>query len=81
MANSVLKSERTIEVLYTKSCFLSFQTKKLKIMSIIQCHLGYASTVWFYSITQALKKKLQTTQNNLVRFVLNLYSKTHVGNE
>jgi len=50
-------------------------------MSIIQWHLDYASTVWFYSITQALRNKLQTTKNKLVRFVLNLDSQTHDGNE
>jgi len=50
-------------------------------MSIIQCHLDYASAVWFYSITQALRNKFQNTQNKLVRFVLNLDLKTNVGNE
>jgi len=50
-------------------------------MSIIQCHLDYASTLRFYSITQALKNKFQTTQNKLVRYVLKLDSKTHFGIE
>jgi len=70
MANSVLKKANArFKFLYRKGCFLSFFIKTPLVMSIIQCHLDYAPTVWFYSITQALRNKLQTTQNKLVKFV------------
>ena len=62
MANSVLKKANArLKFLYRNGCFLSFHTKKLLVMPIIQCHLDYASTVWFYSITQALRNEMQTT--------------------
>jgi len=50
-------------------------------MSLIQCHFDYASPVWFYGLTQDLKSKLQVTQNKLIRFVLNLEPRSHIGYE
>jgi len=50
-------------------------------MSLIQCHFDYASPVWFNGLTKTLKSKLQVTQNKLIRFVLNLEPRSHIGNE
>jgi len=50
-------------------------------MSLIQCHFDYASPVLFYGLTEDLKSKLQVTQNKLIRFVLNLEPRWHIGNE
>ena len=48
-------------------------------MALIQCHFDYACSVWYHSLTQALKNKLQTTQNKIIRFVLDLDSRSHIG--
>jgi len=64
-----------------KKQFLTFHTKKLLAMSLIQCHFDYASPVWFYGLTEDLKSKLQVTQNKLIRFVLNLEPRSHIGYE
>ena len=50
-------------------------------MSIIQCHVDYASTIWLSSITQSLRDKFQTTQNKITRFVLNLDPRSRIENE
>ena len=82
MALSVIqKVNSRLKFLYRKKEFLTAHTKKLLVMAIAQCHMDYASTIWFHSITQALRNKLQVTQNKLIRFVLNLDSRAHVGKE
>ena len=50
-------------------------------MSLIQCHLHYACSFWFSCLSQNLKNRLQTTQNKLIRFVLNLDHMIHMGPE
>ena len=82
MARSIIKKANSrLKFLYRKKQFLTFHTKKLLAMSLIQCHFDYASPVWFYGLTKDLKNKLQVTQNKLIRFVLNLDPRSHIGNE
>ena len=47
-------------------------------MAIIQCHFDYACSFWYHGLPQVWKNKLQTTQNKIIRFVLNLESRTHI---
>ena len=42
------------------------------------CHFDYACTSWFTNIPKPLKTKLQTSQNKLVRLLLNLPYRTHL---
>ena len=63
MARSVLsKVNGRLKFLFRKASFLSFYTKKPLVMSIIQCHVDYASTIWFYSITQSLRETSNYTK-------------------
>ena len=50
-------------------------------MALIQCHFDYACSIWYHGLTQLLKTKLQTTQNKLMRFVLDLGPRSHIGPE
>ena len=50
-------------------------------MSLIQCHFDYACSVWYPGLSKVLKNKLQVTQNKIVRFILNMDSRAHVGTE
>ena len=50
-------------------------------MSLIQCHFDFACSFWFSGLSQNMKNRLQTTQNKLIRFVLNLDQMIHVGPE
>ena len=59
MAESVLKKANSrLKFLYRKKEFLTLHTKKLLVMSLIQCHYDYACSVWYNSITQTLRNKL-----------------------
>ena len=80
MARSVLqKANARLKYLYRKKDFLTQHTKKLLIMSLIQCHFDYCCSIWYPGLTQVLKHKLQVTQNKLIRFALNLDARSHVG--
>lgn len=71
MADSVIqKANARLKFLYCKMI-----PKKLLVNSLIQCHFDYACCVWYNGLTQVLKNNLQTTQNKMMRFVLNLDSR------
>ena len=48
------------------------------VTSLIQSHFDFACAVWYNGITQNLKNKLKTTENKLVRLVLNLEPISHI---
>ena len=50
-------------------------------MSLIQCHFDYACSFWYPGLSKFLRERLQVTQNKMVRFVLKLDPKSHVGSE
>lgn len=47
--------------------------------ALIQCHYDYACSAWYTGITVALKGRLQTAQNKLVRLILKLQPRTHLS--
>ena len=47
--------------------------------ALIQCHFDYASAIWYSGLTQTLKSKLQIVQNKIIRFILDLPARSHVG--
>ena len=82
MATSVIqKANARLKSLYRKRKFLNLTTKKLLVMSLIQCHFDYACSFWYPGLSKVLKNKLQVTQNKIKRFVLNMDSRAHVGSE
>jgi len=70
-----------LRFLYRHAGSLNRRTRKTLCSALILCHYDYASSAWFSSIPQLLKNRLQTMQNKVVRFVLNLDSRSHVGQE
>jgi hypothetical protein len=80
MASSVIKKANSrLKFLYRKRNYLTQHTKKLLVMSLIQCHFDYACCFWFYGLSKMWKTKLQVTQNKILRFVLNLDHRSHIG--
>ena len=49
--------------------------------ALIQCHFDYSCSSWYPGINKGLKDKLQVTQNKVIRFILNLDNRAHIGNE
>ncbi|XP_053400521.1 uncharacterized protein LOC128557298 [Mercenaria mercenaria] len=75
------KANSRLKFLYRKGKFLTMHTRKLLVMSLVQCHFDYACSFWYPGLSQNLKNRLQTTQNKLFRFVLNLDNRSHIGPE
>ena len=53
-------------------------TLKTLARALIQPHFDYGVHVWYRDATKALKTKLQTAQNKLIRLLLNLPSQAHL---
>ena len=80
MAGSIIKKTCSrLQFQYRKRDYLTQYTKRLLVIALIQCHFDYACSFWFHGLPQVWKNKLQTTQNKIIRFVLNLESRTHPG--
>ena len=77
----VQKANARLKFLYRKQKFLNLHSKKLLVMSLIQCHFDYACSFWYPGLSKFLRERLQVTQNKMVRFVLTLDPKSHVGSE
>ena len=81
MASAIIKKANArLKFLYRKQAYLTEHTKRLLVSALIQCHLDYACSFWYHGLTKFWKDKLQVTQNKMARFVLNLESRSHVGN-
>lgn len=75
----VRKSNSRLKFLYRQAKFLNLQTRKLLVTSLIQCHFDYACSAWFFGLSEKHKSKLQICQNKLIRFVLGLEPRSHIG--
>ena len=78
-AKIIKKSSSRLRYLYRKGKFLTSHAKKLLASALIQCHFDYASSFWYTGLTQKTKSKLQVTQNQIIRFILNLPQRAHIG--
>ena len=66
IATSVIqKATARLKFLYRKRKFLNLTTKKLLVMSLIQCHFDYACSFWYPGLST----------------VFNMDSRAHVGSE
>ena len=68
-----------LKFLYRNAEALNLASRKLLVSAIIQCHFDYAVSAWFWGLTKGAQKKLQIAQNKIVRFILNLEPRSHVG--
>ena len=66
------KANQRIKFLYRYQDCLSERSRKTLCVSLIQCHIDYACTSWYEGLSKKLKTKLQSIQNRMVRFILNL---------
>ena len=58
---------------------LNFSARKTLSSALIQCHFDYACSSWYPGINKNLKDKLQIAQNKMIRIILNLSSRSHIG--
>jgi len=75
----VNKSNAKIKFLYRQARNVNLETKKLLTSALIQCHYDYAASSWYSGLTKRNKRRLQISQNKLIRFLLNAPPRTHIG--
>ncbi len=74
----VKKCTDRIKFLYRQAVCLPTAVKKTLCLVLVQSHLDYAIASWYAAMTQKAKHKLQTVQNKMVRFILDLKPRTHL---
>ncbi len=80
MAQSVIKKvSGRLKFLYRHAHILNRTLRKNLSSALLQCHIDYCSTSWFSNTSKKYKQKLQVTQNKIIRFILNLSSRDHIG--
>lgn len=80
MADKIAKkSNSRLKFMYRKGNCLTNHCKKLLISALIQPHFDYASSFWYSSLTSVTRKRLQICQNKLIRFILNLGSRSRIS--
>ena len=77
----IQKANARLKFLFRKQKFLNLHSKKLLVMSLIQCHFDYACSFWYPGLSQLLRNRLQVTQNKMIRFVLKLDPRSHIGSD
>merc|ERR1712121_580770 len=78
---TIKKANTRLKFLYINKNMLSFECRKTLCSALIQCHFDYSCSSWYPGINKRLKDKLQTTQNKMIRFILNLDNRAHIGNK
>ena len=68
-----------LRFLYRQNRFLNKPLRRLLCNAMIQPFFDYACPAWYPSLRKDLQKRLQVSQNNCVRFCLQLDKKTRIG--
>ena len=77
-AKVVKKVNQRIRFLHRIAPLVGRDTLKTLASALIQPHFDYGVHVWYRDATKALKTKLQTAQNKLIRLLLKLPSRAHL---
>ena len=70
-----------MKFLYKYKDLLNFESRKTLCSALIQCLFDYSCSSWYPGINKDLKGKLQVAQNKVIRFILNLDNRAHIGNQ
>ena len=80
IAQSIIsKANGRLKFLYRHRELLNFKTRKTLSQALILSHLDYATGAWYAALSKKYKDALQVTQNKVVRFVLELGPREHIG--
>ena len=80
MASQVLgKVNSRTRFLARYTSLLDRDSLRLLANGLVLCHLDYGSVAWFEGLSKKTKGKLQVAQNKLVRVVLGLGPRSHIG--
>ena len=71
MGKSVIKKVNSkLKFLYRKSAFFGMNERKLLCSALVNPHFEYACNAWYRSVNAKVKHKLQTAQNNMIRYLI-----------
>ena len=65
--------------MYRHKGALNERTRKLLSFALILSNFDYAVSAWFPGLTKGLKRKLQVSQNKVVRFILGRDHRPQIG--
>ena len=68
-----------LRFLYIQNRFLNKPVWRLPCNTMIQPFFDYACSAWYTTLRKDLQKRLQVSQNNCVRFCLQLEKKTRIA--
>ena len=74
------KCHTRLKFLYRYKDILNKESRKTLCTALIQCNFDYSCCSWFPGINETFKKKLQVMQNKMIRFILSLENRSHIGN-
>ena len=77
--NIIEKSSNRLKFLYRYKDMLNDKCRKIMCSALIQCHFDYCCSSWYSSINKGLQNKLQIMQNKIIRYILNLGNRAHIG--
>ena len=75
----VSKSINKLKFIYRNTKGFNWKIKRMIVLAMAQCHYDYACAMWFSRISISAKKRLQIVQNKVIRFVLGIPPRTHLG--
>ena len=75
----IRKVHCALKLLYRNRKYVTPYALKLLGSSLTQCHYDYGCCIWYSGLDKATKIKLQTSQNKIIRCILGLGPRAHVG--
>ena len=79
--NIIKKCNSRLKFLYRHKDMLDFCSRKTLCTALIQCHFDYSCSSWYPGLGKTLKDKLQVAQNKMIRFILDLDNRAHIGHK
>ena len=68
-----------LKFMYRQAKDLNQKVKKTLCSALIQPHFDYACSSWYSGVGSKSKKQLQICQNKIIRFIMGVGPRTHIG--
>ena len=75
------KATGRLKFLYRHSSYFNQKLRKNLCSALLQCHLDYCCTSWFQGLSKHHQQKLQIFQNKMIRYIMHLGPRDHVGQD
>ena len=80
MGKTVVKNVNAkLKFLCRKGAFFGITERRELCTALLQPHFDYACSAWYRSLDTAVKNKLQTAQNKIIRYLLKYDCRCHIG--